>query len=293
MVGSQHTIGVLGVRPSDPNRFLDPEERRSLETCASLVALSIERDQSLLDANQAQVQVEAEQLRNSLLSSVSHDLRTPLATIAGTASSLYESATPQTRPLLKSLADESQRLARLVDNLLDMARLDSGSVLLNRQWHVLEELVGVSLAQVEQDLKGRTVQVDLPADLPLLFVDGDLMSQVLINLVENAIRYTPPTATIEIAASFARGRVTIRVADNGPGLPPGSETKVFDKFFRGTSATADGRRGVGPGPRDLPQHRAGPRRRDSRGQSTNRRRRVYNHVALHHAAARGHPGRRN
>ena len=148
---------------------------------------------------------------------------------------------------MKSLADESQRLARLVDNLLDMARLDSGSVLLNRQWQVLEELVGVSLAQVEQDLKGRTVRVELPADLPLLFVDGDLMSQVLINLVENAVRYTPPTATIEIAASFARGRVTIRIADNGPGLPPGSEAKVFDKFFRGTSATADGRRGVGLG----------------------------------------------
>jgi two-component system, OmpR family, sensor histidine kinase KdpD len=247
MVGSQHTIGVLGVRPSDPNRFFDPEERRSLETCASLVALSIERDQSLLEANQAQVQVEAEQLRNSLLSSVSHDLRTPLATIAGTASSLYESATPQTRPLLKSLADESQRLARLVDNLLDMARLDSGSILLNRQWQVLEELVGVSLAQVEQDLKGRNVQIDLPADLPLLFVDGDLISQVMVNLVENAIRYTPPPATIEIAASFARGRVTIRVADNGPGLPPGSETKVFDKFFRGATVTADGRRGVGLG----------------------------------------------
>jgi two-component system sensor histidine kinase KdpD len=247
MVGSQHTIGVLGVRPKDQSRLLDPEERRSLETCASLVALSIERDQSLLDANQAQVQVEAEQLRNSLLSSVSHDLRTPLATIAGTASSLYESATPQTRPLLKSLADESQRLARLVDNLLDMARLDSGSVLLNRQWQVLEELVGVSLAQVEQDLKGRTVRVDLPADLPLLFVDGDLMSQLLINLIENAIRYTPPAATIEIGASFARGRVTIRVADNGPGLPPGSEAIVFDKFFRGSTATADGRRGVGLG----------------------------------------------
>jgi two-component system sensor histidine kinase KdpD len=91
------------------------------------------------------------------------------------------------------------------------------------------------------------VRVNLPADLPLLFVDGDLMSQLLINLVENAVRYTPPTATIEIGASFARGRVTIRVADDGPGLPPGSETKVFDKFFRGTTATADGRRGVGLG----------------------------------------------
>jgi two-component system sensor histidine kinase KdpD len=247
MVGSQHNVGVLGVRPRDPERFLDPDERRLLETCASLIALSIERDQSLLEANQAQVQFEAEQLRNSLLSSVSHDLRTPLATIAGTASSLYETATAQTRPLLKSLADESQRLARLVDNLLDMARLDSGSLTLTRQWQVLEELVGVALAHLQQETNGHRVHVDIPADLPLLFVDGDLMSQVLINLVENAVRYTPPTATITIAAAFSRGRVTIRVADNGPGLPPGSEAKVFDKFFRGAAATVDGRRGVGLG----------------------------------------------
>jgi two-component system, OmpR family, sensor histidine kinase KdpD len=247
MVGSQRTIGVLGVRPNDAERLLDPEERRLLETCASLVALSIERDQSLLDANQAQVQVEAEQLRNSLLSSVSHDLRTPLATIAGTASSLYESATPQSRPLLKSLADESQRLARLVDNLLDMARLDSGSVMLNRQWHVLEELVGVSLTQLEQEIKGHPLHVDIPADLPLLFVDGDLLAQVLINLLENAFRYTPASATVTITATNPLGHVNICVADNGPGLPTGSESKVFDKFFRGSTATADGRRGVGLG----------------------------------------------
>jgi two-component system, OmpR family, sensor histidine kinase KdpD len=247
MVGSQRTIGVLGVRPSDTQRLFDPEERRLLETCASLIALSIERDQSLLEANQAQVQVEAEQLRNSLLSSVSHDLRTPLATIAGTATSLYESASERTRPLLKSLSEESQRLARLVDNLLDMARLDSGSVMLNRQWHVLEELVGVALAQLDHEPKGRSLRVDIPPELPLLFVDGDLISQLLINLLENAFRYTPADATITITAVNLRGQVSIGVADNGPGLPPGSENKVFNKFFRGGTVTADGRRGVGLG----------------------------------------------
>lgn len=248
MVGSQHTVGVLGVRPGSDARALDPEERRLLETCASLIALSIERDQSLLEANQAQVQVEAEQLRNSLLSSVSHDLRTPLATIAGTATSLYQSSSETTRPLLKSLADESHRLAHLVDNLLDMARLESGSVMLNRQWQVLEELVGVAAGHIEQELKGRSLQIEIPPDLPLLNVDGDLMSQVLVNLLENAVRYTPSTTAIYVMAKAARNRIEIKVADEGPGLPAGSETRVFDKFFRGVTTTpADGRRGVGLG----------------------------------------------
>jgi two-component system sensor histidine kinase KdpD len=248
MVGSQRTIGVLGVRPGGDAPGLDPEERRLLETCASLIALSIERDQSLLEANQAQVQIETEQLRNSLLSSVSHDLRTPLATIAGTATSLYESANENTRPLLKTLADESHRLAHLVDNLLDMARLESGSVMLNRQWHVLEELVGVAAGQIEHELKGRSLQVEIPPDLPLLFVDGDLMSQVLVNLLENAVRYTPPGSAIHVTAKAVRNRMEIKIADEGPGLPPGNEARVFDKFFRGVTATpADGRRGVGLG----------------------------------------------
>jgi two-component system sensor histidine kinase KdpD len=247
MIGSQRTVGVLGVRPTDEQRFLDPDQRRLLETSASLIALSIERDQSLLEAGQAQVQVQTEQMRNSLLSSVSHDLRTPLATIAGTASSLYDTASEQTRPLLKSLADESHRLAHLVDNLLDMARLDSGGVALNRQWHVLEELVGVAVARMQPELREHSVQVNIPADMPLLSVDGDLMSQVLANLLENAVRYTPAGSAIQISARVAGRRAEIKVADDGPGLPAGSESHVFDKFFRGATATADGRRGVGLG----------------------------------------------
>jgi two-component system sensor histidine kinase KdpD len=148
---------------------------------------------------------------------------------------------------LKSLADESHRLAHLVDNLLDMARLDSGGVALNRQWHVLEELVGVAVARMQPELREHSVQVDIPAEMPLLSVDGDLMSQLLANLLENAVRYTPAGSAIQITARVVGRRAEIKVADNGPGLPAGSESHVFDKFFRGATATADGRRGVGLG----------------------------------------------
>src|SRR5205085_5896522 len=136
-VGSQRTVGALGVKPLDSHQLLGPEQRYLLETCASLIALSIERDQSVLQAHGAQLQVQAEQLRSSLLSSVSHDLRTPLAAIAGASSSLLEGeaslSTETRRELLQSIVDESHRLARLVDNLLDMTKLDSGIVAPNKQ----------------------------------------------------------------------------------------------------------------------------------------------------------------
>ena len=155
--------------------------------CASLIALSIERDQSVLDAQQAQVQVEAEQLRNSLLSSVSHDLRTPLATIAGTASSLLENG------------DQSGSQPR------------PGSVALNQQWHVLEELIGSALHRLRKELAPRTVRVSIPPDFPLLLIDGFLMEQVFVNLLENASRYTPAGATLEISASTSGKRAEIRL----------------------------------------------------------------------------------
>jgi two-component system sensor histidine kinase KdpD len=251
LIGSQRTVGAVGVRPHDPQRLLDPDQRRLLETCASLIALSCERDLSVLEANEAQLRVETEQLRNSLLSSVSHDLRTPLATIAGVSSSLLEAGTEQDaavrRELLQTLVEESGRLARLVDNLLDMSRLQSGAVVLNRQWHVLEEIVGSAITRLRRELQHHELHVDLPADLPLLFLDGVLLEQVFVNLLENAVRYTPPGTRIEVTARRQGHRVEIRVADNGPGLPPGSESRVFEKFYRGATATADGRRGVGLG----------------------------------------------
>jgi len=260
LIGSQRTVGALGVRPGDAERFLDPDQRRLLETCASLIALSIERDESVLAAQQAQVQIQTEQLRSSLLSSVSHDLRTPLAAIAGATSSLLEqgSATPGNTPaqqeLLQTVADESRRLARQVDNLLDMTRLESGTVELNKQWHVLEEIIGSALARLKRELEHHPVQVDIPEDFPLLALDGTLMQQAFFNLLENAARYTPPSIGIQIGARVEGPRAVIAVADSGPGLPPGTEDQVFEKFFRGPAASVaagpergDARRGVGLG----------------------------------------------
>jgi two-component system sensor histidine kinase KdpD len=128
-----------------------------------------------------------------------------------------------------------------------MARLDSGSIVLNRQWHVLEEIVGVALNSVKRELKDHEVRVTIPADFPLLKIDGFLMEQVLVNLLENASRYTPAGSEIEVSATAKDKRAEIRVFDNGTGLPIGSEEKVFDKFFRGATVAPDGRRGVGLG----------------------------------------------
>lgn len=247
LAGSQQIVGALGVAPKDVNRFLDSDQVRLLETCGSLIALAIERDQSVLQAHEAQLQVQAEQLRNSLLTSVSHDLRTPLATISGTASGLLEKAPAHEREALQTVVDESQRLTRLFENLLDMARLDSGAIKLNKQWHVLEEIVGTALHSLRRELVNRDVRITIPADFPLLKIDAMLFEQVLVNLFENAARYTPPYAAIEVAATIVGKRAQITVADQGPGVPPGAEQRVFDKFFRGTVAAPDGRRGVGLG----------------------------------------------
>jgi two-component system sensor histidine kinase KdpD len=247
LAGSQKVLGALGVAPKDADRFANPDQVRLLETCGSLIALSIERDESVLQAHDAQVRIEAEQLRNSLLSSVSHDLRTPLAAIAGTASGLLESAHSGEKEDLQTIVDEAERLARLVENLLDMARLDSGSIVLNRQWHVLEEIAGVALSSIKRQLKDHQVRVQIPSDFPLLNIDGFLLEQVLVNLLENASRYTPAGSEIEISAQAKNKYAEIRVLDNGPGLPPGSEEKVFDKFFRGATVAPDCRRGVGLG----------------------------------------------
>jgi two-component system, OmpR family, sensor histidine kinase KdpD len=258
MRGHSRIVGVLGVRPRDADRFGDAEERRMLNTCAGLIALSLERDQSIAQAYEAQLevqrtqlQVHSEQLRNSLLNSISHDLRTPLSTIAVTASTLLDESIntdeAARRDGLQTVVDESRRLGRQVENLLEMARLNSGVIRANAEWEAVEELVEASLARLHRELEGRTIRVQIDKDVPPLWVAGELMEKVFVNLLENASRYARPDSVIEITGVNRGEHVEIVVADDGPGLPPGTEAKVFEKYFRGRSAVDDGQRGIGLG----------------------------------------------
>ncbi|MGE5175736.1 MAG: DUF4118 domain-containing protein [Hyphomicrobiales bacterium] len=247
--GAEGAVGVLGLQPSGGRRVLTPDHFRLLETFGNQLALALERATLARRAEQARVQVESERLQNALLSSVSHDFRSPLAVITGAASSLLDAQArldaEARRTLIETVAEEAHRLNRLVANLLDMTRLESGALAPNLEWHSLEELVGASLRPLEERLRGRTVTVDLPPDLPLVRVDDVLLEQVLLNLVENAIKYSPSPSPIEIRARATPEEVHVEVADRGPGLAPGEEGRVFEKFYRAAAAGVS--RGVGLG----------------------------------------------
>jgi two-component system sensor histidine kinase KdpD len=245
--GGTAPVGVLGVRPDAALLPLTPEHRDLLDTLARLVASPLERTRLAADAERARVEVEAEQLRNTLLSSVSHDLRTPLAAITGAASSLLDAESvggAARRDLALTIYEESERLDRLVGNLLDMTRLESGRLRLHREWHSPEELVGGALGRMDKALASHRVITAVPSDLPLVPVDALLIERVLVNLLDNAVKYTPAQATIWVSAAAAPGAVEIEVADDGPGLPAGQEERVFEKFFRADSSQ---RRGFGLG----------------------------------------------
>ena len=241
-------VGVLGVRPADTHALDAPDQLHQLETFANQTALAIERAQLADEAQEAQVRIETERLRNSLLSSVSHDLRTPLATITGAASTILESGSEldaQTRQeLLESVREEADRLNRLVQNLLEMTRVESGALQLRREWHPLEEVIGAALSRVGKQLGDRRVDTSVPPDLPLVPIDDVLIEQVLVNLLDNAVKYTPRSSPIRIMATATDRAVTVEIADRGPGLPRGEEDKVFEKFYRGLPV---GGRGAGLG----------------------------------------------
>lgn len=249
LVGSQQTLGALAVRVPENQRLLEPDVRRLLEACASQLALALERDQLAIEAADARVQAEAEQVRSSLLSSVSHDLRTPLAAIAGASGSLLEAANldePTRRQLLETVADEAVWLNRLLENILQMSKLEAGAAAPNRQWHLLEEIVGSALHRVRQEIQQHEVVVRMPGDLPLVSVDGLLLEQLFVNLLENAARHTPAGSHVWISAAIDGPTLRIAVADDGPGIPAGMEERIFAKFFR-ASPTADSGRGSGLG----------------------------------------------
>jgi len=193
--------------------------------------------------------VEAEQLRNDLLASVSHDLRTPLAIISGASSTLLESGErlpeEQRRALARSIFEHSQQMADLVANVLQMTRLEYGALALSRDWAALAEIAGSALARLGERLAAHPVALDLPADLPLLRVDATLLEQVFANLLENAAKYTPPGTAVQLRAQARDGELLVSVEDAGPGLPPGDAEALFAKFQRGEPEGAVGGVGLG------------------------------------------------
>jgi two-component system sensor histidine kinase KdpD len=249
LIGSRQTVGVLGVRPDHARRVRSPEQIHLLETFASQTALALERAALATEAAQAQVRAETERMRAALLSSVSHDLRTPLAVITGANSSLmhnYAMLDDATRfDLAQTAYHEAERLNRLVSNLLDMTRLEAGAIQVQKEWQPLDEVIGTAIARLEQSneeaaqLHTHPLTIDLPPDLPLVPLDGVLIEQVLVNLLDNALKYTPVGTPISVRAWAQPEAVVVEVADAGPGLPLGAEQKVFDKFYRGQPNASD------------------------------------------------------
>ena len=242
-------LGVLVLLPVNLRRVFLPEQQKLLETFIAQIAQAITRVRLTEQARKAQVEMEAERLRNSLLSSISHDLRTPLATIVGSASALVEEdntlKAENKRELSRAIYDEAQRMSTLVNNILDMARLDAGAVELNKQWVPLEEMIGAVLTLLQKRLTGRLVTVKLPPGIPMIYVDAVMIEQVLINLLENVLRYTPEGSPVEIRAEASPSAVEISVADRGPGIPEGSENKLFEKFYRVQREAAQSGVGLG------------------------------------------------
>ncbi len=240
--------GVLAVEPSSSRWLLIPEQRRQLDTFASLIAIAIERVHYVDIAQLTTVQIESERLRNSLLSALSHDLRTPLTALMGLAE--YMTITKpelsgEQRDVAVSIRDEALRMTALVNNLLDMGKLQSGEVKLNRQWQPLEEIVGAALAGAHQLMAQHTIKVHLSPDLPLLEFDAVLLERVLFNVLENAQKYTPSGSTIEISALVKEEDIEVSIDDNGPGLPPDMEEEIFKKFTRGQKESATPGVGLG------------------------------------------------
>jgi two-component system sensor histidine kinase KdpD len=249
LLGAKGALGVLAIRPGERGHRLDPEQVRLLEAFANQIALAVERTNLAAEAQAATLEAETERMRSSLLASVSHDLRTPLTAIEGAAGTLLKSgdglAPEVRRDLLDSIHEEAERLNRFVGNLLEITRLESGSVTVRKQWQPAEEVIGVALERFHAQLAGRSVTVSVPAQLPLVPLDDVLVGEVLANLLDNALKFAPPASPLAVGAHEEDGGITFEVADRGPGLPPGEERRIFEKFYRVPRPTGEPGAGLG------------------------------------------------
>jgi len=247
LIASAGAIGVVGILPRTPGHTFEPEQFHDIEAFANQTAIAIERSFLGEAAQQALLKAETESLRNTLLSSISHDLRTPLSAITGAATTLLQKDVvldmASRTELVQTVREEAEHLSRIIKNVLDMSRLESGAIQLNKEWQSLEEIVGAVLNRLGDRLDDHPLTVKIPGNLPLIPFDSLLIEQVFINLFGNAIKYTPKGTPLELSASESFYTVTVELADRGPGIPAGEEERIFDKFVRGRGAAG----GVGLG----------------------------------------------
>ncbi|RTE94444.1 MULTISPECIES: sensor histidine kinase KdpD [Bradyrhizobium] len=229
-------IGVIGIDNDRTGPLLTPDQRRLLDALVDQGALAIERVLLVEDMDRVKRTVESERLRSALLTSISHDLKTPLASVLGAASTMRDLAgalsDTEKRDLLATVIDESERLNRFIANLLDMTKLESGAIVPNSALHDLGEIVGSALRRAAKILNGHKVELVLAADLPMLQLDAVLFEQVLFNLLDNAAKYSPPDTTVSIRGRRDRDHVVLEIVDEGAGIPPDELDSVFDKFYR-------------------------------------------------------------
>jgi two-component system sensor histidine kinase KdpD len=240
--------GVLAVKARNRRLLRIPEQRQLLDTFAAVIAIALERVHYVGLAQEALLKMESERLRNSLLAAVSHDLRTPLTVLQGLAELLAMNHPPLAAAQLEvaeSLQEETRRMSALVSNLLDMARIERGEVKLHLEWQPFEEVLGVALNATERIMKNHTVQLRIAQGLPLVEIDAALIARVLVNLLENASKYTPAESEVTLSAAVVGDQLSVSVSDEGPGLPPGRESEIFEKFTRGNRESST--RGVGLG----------------------------------------------
>ena len=241
--------GVLALQPRNERLIFVPEQQRLLDTFAAQIALALERVHFVEVAQEAELGIASERLRNSLLASISHDLRTPLAVITGAASSLVDQTSnlsdESRRELTETIFEQAVSMSELTANVLDMARFETGAVQLNRQWHPFEEVVGAVLERLRPRLTGRRIDIDLTDCPPLVWLDSVLIGQVMTNLLDNCAKYTPAGSAVEIRAAKDDKGIAVSVCDHGPGLAPGEETRIFDKFYRSHPESATGGAGLG------------------------------------------------
>ena len=229
-------VGVIGLDNDKQGPLFTPEERRLLDALVDQAAIAIERIQLVADVDRANLAAEADKLRSALLTSISHDLKTPLASIMGAAGTLrdFDADLPAAdkTEMLATVIDESERLNRFIANLLDMTRIESGATMPNTGLNYIGDVAGTALQRASKILLAHRVQTDIPADLPMVAIDPVLFEQVLFNLLDNAAKYAPDGTTIRLAARAEEQAVVLQVIDEGPGIPPEDIERIFDSFYR-------------------------------------------------------------